>query len=305
MTKPLVSVIIPAYRAAGTIGRAIESLLAQTRQPDEIVVVDDGSPDDIALALEPFAENVRLICTMNQGAAMARNVGIEASRGDLLAFLDADDYWEPRKLERQLQVMSDHPEVGLVASRFYSQPPGGDRVLRPAGHEQLYGRVLSARGCAVFDVMAEIWTTTVLVRRDVLGTNRFLAGFEPAEDRDLWIRLVDESPVYLDPEPAATWVLEPDSLSRGNIDRDCGNMLRVVRRHRALLDRAGLRSWESYVFRRWAAGHLGQGHPREAILPAWERLRRQPSSLEAWWIAAKSLATSMRPAQIIGLAAEG
>jgi hypothetical protein len=144
----------------------------------------------------------------------------------------------------------------------------------------------------VFDVMEQVWTSTVVVRRAALGDHRFLPGLEPAEDRDLWIRLIRSCAVYLDPEPLATWVLEPGSLSRSNIDRDCSNMLRVVHRHRSLLGRRGLRIWEARVFRSWAAGHLGHSRPAAALRPAWQRLRRQPASLQAWWIVLKSTAMS-------------
>ena len=293
MSEPTVSVVIPAYRASGTIGRAIRSLLAQDRPPDEILVVDDGSPDDLHGALAPFGRRVTLLSKPNGGAASARNLGIDRARSDLIAFLDADDYWEPVKLGRQLRIFRDHPEVGMVAGRFFEEEPGRPRSLRPARDEGLFGRVLETSGAAVFDVMEELWTTAIVVRRDVLGDHRFVTGLEPAEDRDLWIRLVASTPVYLDPEPLATWVLEPGSLSRSDIDRDCSNMLRVVHRHRSLLDRRGLRGRETSVFRRWAAGHLGQGRPESALAPAWQRLRRQPGSPEAWWIFFKSAAMPM------------
>lgn len=80
MSEPTVSTVIPAYRATRTIGRAINSLLAQTLPPDEIVVVDDGSPDALAAALEPYEGHVTLIRKPNGGAATARNVGIECAR---------------------------------------------------------------------------------------------------------------------------------------------------------------------------------------------------------------------------------
>jgi len=299
----MVSVIIPAYRAAGTIGRAIDSLLTQTRPPDEIVVVDDGSPDDLSTALESYGDRVVLARKPNGGAASARNHGIELARGELLAFLDADDYWEPDKLERQLRVFADHSEVGLCAGRFFTQQPGQDtRTLWAAENERFYDRILTTSGSAVLDVMLEIWTTTVVVRREALGTNRFVSGLEPAEDRDLWIRLIASSPVYLTSAPLATWVFEPGSLSRTNIDRDCSNMMRVLQRHRSLLDHNGLRRWESYVFRRWAANHLGDGRPQAAFRPAWQRLCRQPTSLEAWWILLKCSTLSARASRSARLA---
>lgn len=285
-----VSTIIPAYRAARTINRAIDSLMAQTRPSDEILVVDDGSPDDLAQALEPYGDLVTLIRKPNGGAASARNLGIERSRGDLVAFLDADDYWEPTKLERQLSVFRDHPEIGMVAGRYYIEPPGRPRTIYPVHHDEIYEKVTMSKNGEVFDVMEEIWTTTVVVRRECLADLRFMPGLEPAEDRDLWIRLAMTSPVYLLAEPLATYVLEPGSLSRSNIDRDCSNMLKVVHRHRYLLDTGGLLRWEAYVFRRWAAGHLGNRRAASALPHAWARLRRQPFSPEAWWILGKCAA---------------
>ena len=77
-------------------------------------------------ALSRYGERVTLIRKPNGGAASARNLGIERSRGELVAFLDADDYWEPNKLERQLEILRAHPEVALVASRYYAEPPGGE-----------------------------------------------------------------------------------------------------------------------------------------------------------------------------------
>lgn len=285
-----VSAVMPAYRAAGTIGYAVESLLRQTRRPDEIIVVDDGSPDELAAVLEPYRDHVTLIRKNNGGAAAARNFGIEASRSDLIAFIDADDYWEPTKLERQLEVFDRYPKLGVAASRYYVQPPDLPRHLSPVGEDGIYGRELRVSGARVFDLMEAIWTTTVVVRRRTLGDRRFLSGLEPAEDRDMWVRLLVDSSIYIDPEPLATWILGPGSLSGSNIDRDCTNMLRVIHRHSGLLGPRELRAWESDIFRRWAAGHLGQGRPEAALAPAWQRLRRQPGSPEAWWIILKSAA---------------
>ncbi len=120
VSDPVVSVVIPACRAAHTISRPVDSLLAQTRLPDEILVIDDGSPDDLEAALSVYGDRVMLVRKSNGGAASARNLGIERSRGELIAFLGADDYWEPWKLKRQLEILRTHPEVTLVAGRYYS-----------------------------------------------------------------------------------------------------------------------------------------------------------------------------------------
>jgi glycosyltransferase involved in cell wall biosynthesis len=292
--EPSVSVIIPAFRAAHTIKRAIDSLMAQTRPPDEILVVDDGSPDELAAAVAGYGQRVTLLRKTNGGAASARNLGIERSCGELITFLDADDYWEPNKLQRQLEILRAHPQVVLVASRYYSQPPGGERTgPYPVLKGRHAGHVLVLEGVEAFEVATKVWTTTVLVRRSSLGDHRFVSGLEPAEDRDLWVRLIALGPIFVEAEPLATWVLEPGSLSRSSLDVDCGNMLRVVRRNARLLGPKGLRLWEAHTFGRWASNHLAQGRPRTAVKYALARLRRQPLSTEAWRTLLKSATVSL------------
>lgn len=296
MSEPLVSVIIPAYRCAATIGQALDSLLAQTRPVDEILVVDDGSPEDLTAALAPYADRITLIRKPNGGAASARNLGIDRASGRFVAFLDADDYWEPTKLERQLAVFAAHPEVGLVAGNYFTQKPGTPRVVYPTGPASSFDRVLTVPDHEILDVTARIWTTTVIVRREVLGEHRFESSLEPAEDRDLWVRLVHERPVYLIGEPLATAVLVPGSLSRSGADRDYPNMLRVVRRYADLLGPAKLRQWEGTVYEAWAWGRLHDGRPREAFELIGQRLRRQPFSLRCWRILGRCLVSVMRGA---------
>ena len=283
-----VSIIIPAYKAARTIGRALDSVFAQTRLPEEILVIDDGSPDDLASAVAAYGSQVTLIRKPNGGAASARNLGIESSCADLIAFLDADDYWEPTKLDRQLSIFQRHPELGLIGSRFFTQIPGQAPVPPDDKPDATYDRVKVASGEEAFCLSTKIWTSTVLVRREALGAQRFECGLEVAEDRDLWVRLVSANPVYLIGKPLATAVLEPGSLSRSSVDVAYSDTLRVVRRHAALLGSKGLRSWEGRVFKSWAGGHLANGRPRAAIGPAWRRVSRQPFSPEAWWVLLKS-----------------
>jgi glycosyltransferase involved in cell wall biosynthesis len=308
MSEAPVSVIIPAYRASATIGRAVESLLGQTRPPEEILVIDDGSPEDLAAALGPYRDRITLIRKPNGGASSARNLGIDRARSDLIAFLDADDYWEPTKLERQLEVFQRHPEVGLVASRFYSQSPGGPREDPvPQVDYRRFGdfsqdQALRVSGMEVMKVTTRVWTSTVIVRREALGDRRFVSGLEPAEDRDLWVRLIAANPVYILSEPLATAVLEPGSLSRSHVDTDFANMLRVIHRHTDILGHRGTRHWEALHFRLWAANHLGDGRPQEALNPAWNRLRRQPTSLEGWRIFLKCallVTASWRPRHVV------
>ena len=228
------------------------------------------------------------------GAASARNMGIDHAHGSIVTFLDADDYWESKKLERQCEVFERYPQVVLVASRFFNQEPGGERVVYQPTDMVPLGRVLTASGPTAFNVAAKVWTSTVAVRRSALGNHRFESGLEPAEDRDLWVRLVTGGSVYFLSEPLATAVLEPGSLSRSGIDTDSTNMLRVVHRYRALLGRKGVRNWEATVYRKWAGVHLTNGRAGAALPYAWRRLLRQPCTPQAWWVITKCAGLAAR-----------
>jgi glycosyltransferase involved in cell wall biosynthesis len=284
---PLVSVIIPAYRAARTINRAVDSVLAQEGGVSiEVLVVDDGSPDDISGPLSRYGPSVTHIRKPNGGASSARNVGIERAQGELLAFLDADDFWEPAKLQKQLDVLRRHQEVGLVAAAYFVQEPGGSRRLAfGGGGADFYDRSFRPTGREIFDVASMIWTSTVVARRSAVGSMRFDTGLRVAEDRDMWIRLVTSASVYLIGEPLATAILEPASLSRSGADDGYSPMLQVVRRYAHLVSSGTRRKLEARVFRGWAARHLSSGDARAALSPALNRLKRDPLSAEAWWVA--------------------
>jgi hypothetical protein len=156
-------------------------------------------------------------------------------------------------------------------------------------------RVLKASGEQVFQVAMAVWTSAVVMRREALGHRRFETNLRTAEDRDLWMRLIASNPACVLSEPLATAVMEPRSLSRSGIDADFENMIGVVRRYGALLGPDGLRRWEGIFFRLWASNHLAAGRPRAALRPAWERLRRDPSSGEGWYIVLKSAALACPP----------
>src|SRR5690242_5053753 len=110
MERATVSVIIPAYNSERYIADALRSVLAQTYMPQEIIVVDDGSSDGTARALDPFRSTIRYIYQKNRGEPAARNTGMREAKGDYIAFLDADDLWLPEKLDLQMTYLAAHPE---------------------------------------------------------------------------------------------------------------------------------------------------------------------------------------------------
>src|SRR5689334_17614281 len=109
-----VSVVIPTYNYGRFLAEAIESALSQTRPPGEIIVVDDGSTDDTASIVKGFDAHVKYIKQENAGVCAARNRGVNESTGELIAFLDADDRFEPTAIEKQAAIFESEPEVGLV-----------------------------------------------------------------------------------------------------------------------------------------------------------------------------------------------
>lgn len=114
MSDPIISVIIPVHNGGHYLAAAIDSALEQTRLPDEVIVVDDGSADGSAAIARSFGPPVRVLTQANLGPAAARNLGVVQATGDLLGFLDADDLWLPDKLTRQVALLQNDPSFEAV-----------------------------------------------------------------------------------------------------------------------------------------------------------------------------------------------
>ncbi|WP_009632478.1 glycosyltransferase family 2 protein [Synechocystis sp. PCC 7509] len=114
---PKVSVIIPAYNAMSYLPETVESVLQQTFTDFEVLIVNDGSSDNIVQWVDSLTDDrIQLISQSNQGVSTARNTAIGQAKGEYIAFLDADDLWQRQKLEKQVQFLDNHPTVGLVAT---------------------------------------------------------------------------------------------------------------------------------------------------------------------------------------------
>lgn len=127
------SVIIPLYNKAPYVKKALETVCAQTYRDYEIIVINDGSTDNSAVVADEYLKatdgiDYQIISQQNAGVSAARNAGVAASSGDYLAFLDADDWWEPTYLEKMAQLIEDYPEAGLYASNYIYYKPGKTRV---------------------------------------------------------------------------------------------------------------------------------------------------------------------------------
>jgi glycosyltransferase involved in cell wall biosynthesis len=186
MADPAISVVIPCYNGARFLREALDSVLAQTHPAREVIVVDDGSTDDSAAVAASYGPPVRVIRQPNQGESVARNRGIDAAEGDWVAFLDADDWWLPEKLEEQAKLMG--PEVGAVCS--------GNSASYPDGREDLhFSRPESFERSWIMEHGAPCHISTLLVRRDIPA--RFPTWTSWSEDIVYYLDLLQHTQVAI------------------------------------------------------------------------------------------------------------
>lgn len=177
----LVSVIIPVYNGERYLGEAIESALAQTDEPMEIIVIDDGSTDRSADVARKSGA-VRYEFQENQGIGAARNRGVQVARGDFFAFLDADDLWTPDKLRLQMSAMERNPDLDLVFGHV-------QEFLSPELVESLQDQVRIADG-----VVPGLIPSTLLVRREAfLRTGFFETQWRMGEFAAWYARAIEHN----------------------------------------------------------------------------------------------------------------
>jgi glycosyltransferase involved in cell wall biosynthesis len=245
-----ISVVIPAFNAADTLDDAITSALAQSLAPLEVLVIDDGSTD----ATEEIAKRharasggrVRAIRKENGGVASARNRGLAEARGDLIAFLDADDAWAPEKLATQAAHLAACPEVALVGTTTFRWP--GPHPTPPAPSAAPTVLRIGRDGLAVRNRLV---TSSVLLRRSAaIEAGSFDEELNGPEDHDYWLRVAECGAIEVIDAPLTGYRVVPGSLSR----RAC-SMERGMRRILEKLDARGF--WRGRTFlRRRAYGHF-------------------------------------------------
>jgi len=213
----LVSAIIPTYNRAQVVGRAIESVQAQSYGPIEIIVVDDGSTDDTAIRLGSFGNAIRVVRQRNSGPAAARNAGVRASRGDIVSFLDSDDTWLPSKIETQMAVMeAAGPSICCCISNMTLHFKGGR-----TGTSFDAAGMIPQRAEGVWVNPAEVLITRFLMFNQCVAIQKKFfndcGGFDERlkvlEDYDLAIRLAVRGPWAFVDQPLVEWKQSADSLS--------------------------------------------------------------------------------------------
>ena len=190
--KPLVSVIIPTFNRRWILKEAIDSVLAQDFTDFELIVVDDGSTDDTGQLLDSYGQDLTVLRQPNRGVSAARNLGIGAAAGQLIAFLDSDDLWLPRKLSVQVDFFNTNPGV-VINQTEEIWIRNGVRVNPKTRHQKISGLIFeqSLELCLVSP-------SAVMMRRSLFDqVGLFDEDLPACEDYDLWLRISWRFPVHL------------------------------------------------------------------------------------------------------------
>ncbi|MEM7200469.1 MAG: glycosyltransferase family A protein [Planctomycetota bacterium] len=240
-----VSVIIPAFDAASSLRRCVESALGQTRLPAEVIVIDDGSTDETAAVARAFGAPVRLLQQTNQGQGAARNAGLRCARGEFIAFLDADDWWDPEFLAACVAFLHEAPDAIAVSTAQRLRDVRGNETVRPV----VPGAGPSARRLeSFFRFWAEydhVRTGSVLLRHEVVrraGPQR--DDLRISQDLEYWGYLATFGPWGYLPRPL--WIGDSRAVaaaSRGIREK--------YRRRRRLCPT--VEAWQSRIVPRLAA----------------------------------------------------
>src|SRR5271166_3444527 len=251
---PRVSVVIPVYNAAATVGGAIDSVLAQTFTDLEIIAVDNGSTDRSREVLAGYSRHVKVLEEPKRGPSAARNTGVRASSGEYLGFLDADDWWRPTMLERTVQALDRDSDCALVFTDL--------ALVDSTGREQMASLVGESHPPTVAEMLERLWPilpSGVLMRRRAFD---LAGGFEETltafEDVYLWLRARERGNFLYLAEPLAVWrfALFPDPLKRGGGQDEAG-----VTFERMVRERYGVSAHRQVLARRRAPrsilGYIG------------------------------------------------
>jgi len=217
------SVVMPAYNSGRFLGAALDSVLAQSRDDYEILVVDDGSTDDTC-AVARRQPRVRLFEQSHGGASAARNLAVREAQAPIIAFLDSDDVWRPDHLQTMLALLEREPDAIGAASGMDILSSHG----QPTGQSWIFGEredllTLSRKGCPML-------TSAVAVRREMLLLEPFDEALSTANDWDLWIRLLLRGRFALAGRVTAGYRRHGGALSM-NADARQRNRHRIVAKH--------------------------------------------------------------------------
>ena len=193
---PVASVVLPTYNRAWCLKSAIDSVLDQNDQRSELIVVDDGSTDNTQQLVATYGERLRYIRQDNRGVSAARNTGIRAASGALIALLDSDDEWLPGKLSTQLDFFKAHPEA-LICQTEEIWIRNGVRVNPGKRHRKQSGMIFESSLA-----LCLVSPSAVMIKKALLDdVGLFDENLPACEDYDLWLRIAWKYPIHLIDQP--------------------------------------------------------------------------------------------------------
>lgn len=299
-----VSIVMAAYNAESTIRETMDSLLAQTYPAKEIIVTNDGSRDATGAILDEVAARhpgiVRVIHQPNTGQAMARNAAIALATGTYVAFMDADDIWAPIKIERQVQFLRDHPNVGLVYTEGMTITNDGKKIAPFDYSKEFTGRC--------FDKLFlnnNIIGSSVMVRKSVIDdVGAFTPHLRACENWELWTRISRKYELDFIDEELAYYRQHGNNMSK-NIDWMIENRLKAIRhnheQYKDVVPNEKALTNEAYfrAYRGFGGVYLGQLELAKARKYIGLAIRHKPTSWRTyvWYLQAclgKATLTTLR-----------
>ncbi|MEM3407746.1 MAG: glycosyltransferase [Nitrososphaerota archaeon] len=278
-SSPLVSVIIPTYNRAWLLSKAVESVLNQSYQNFEVIIIDDCSEDDTKNLVKKFKDRrIRYIRhRKRKGAAAARNTGIKAAKGNYIAFQDSDDYWHPKKLEKQMRTFLNAPhDLGVVYTSFW-RIDGNKKVYYPRPH-------IKPKEGYLHEVLLKtnfIGLSTAVVKRKCFEkAGVFDEDLPRQQDWDLWLRISKYYCFKHIDEPLVTSYLHHDSISR-NINAYTIAMKHILKKYFEEISKKPTLLGK-YYFEIGASLCLS-GKIEEGKLYFFKAIRTNPLNLKLWF----------------------
>lgn len=224
--KPSFSCVVASYQVADLVGRAIQSILDQSYPAHEVIVVDDGSTDDLDGAVARFGSSVMFVRREHKGAASAMNAGVHASSGDHVVFIGADDEWAPERLEALAELAVARPDLDVLTTDAWVSVNG--KVFRRV-YDQTNPFEVADQRQAILE-RCFVFGHTAVSRKRFLEIGGFEEGIHRTSDWDLWARMIlGGSAVGIVNEPLATYHVHDRALSSSRLDQTRGRLMTLQR----------------------------------------------------------------------------